>query len=370
MRKIVAVATLLAVLLVCPRAAASSSSGSPTWLWPVQGPVITPYRNGADPYAGGQHRGIDIAAPVGTPVVSAAAGIVTFAGTAGSSGLTVAVRTDDGFDSSYLHLSAIRVRAGQRVAAGAELGAVGTSGRRSAAESHLHFGVREAGSRFAYRDPLDFLPPPPAASPAPRGVPLPVAVPTTAHAEPVAAAPAVPLVAPLAPAGGPLALAPGPVAALVGPLGAAALAGPPDATIQSTGPFAAGGHGQPGSSPRAVTKRSLAAQPAPTRRGPAAGRRAARPRHTAPAAAGVPAAGPAATREGSRAPASVHAHRTLMQHRSARRGGGLDLGWLAACVGLVAAAALLGRPRATAGSLRRALALSPSIVRPPNADRS
>jgi hypothetical protein len=59
-----------------------------------------------------------------------------------------------------------------------------------------------------------------------------------------------------------------------------------------------------------------------------------------------------------------------MQHRSARRGGGLDLGWLAACVGLVAAAALLGRPRATAGSLRRALALSPSIVRPPNADRS
>src|SRR2546423_8378272 len=164
MRTIAAVTSLIAALLVCPQAAAS-----PTWQWPVEGRVITPYRNAADPYAGGQHRGIDIAAPVGTPVVAAAAGTVTFAGPAGSSGLTVAVRTDDGFDTSYLHLSAIRVRAGELVAAGADLGAVGTSGRRSAAEPHLHLGVREAGSRFAYRDPLDFLPPPPAASPAPKG---------------------------------------------------------------------------------------------------------------------------------------------------------------------------------------------------------
>ena len=42
-----------------------------SWSWPVQGEVITQYRNGADPYAGGQHRGIDIAAAAGTPVVAA-----------------------------------------------------------------------------------------------------------------------------------------------------------------------------------------------------------------------------------------------------------------------------------------------------------
>ena len=65
--------------------------------------MITPYRDGDDPYAAGQHRGIDIAAATGTPVVAASAGEVRFAGTAGSSGLTVSIRTADGlFDTSYL----------------------------------------------------------------------------------------------------------------------------------------------------------------------------------------------------------------------------------------------------------------------------
>src|SRR6184192_1686219 len=136
----VATATLIALLLASPPAVAAST----TWQWPVDGRVITPYRNGADPYAGGQHRGIDIAAPVGTPVVAATAGTVTFAGLVGSSGLAVAVRTADGrLDTSYLHLSSIQVAAGDRVAAGDSLGAVGTTGRRTAAEPHLHFGVRD-----------------------------------------------------------------------------------------------------------------------------------------------------------------------------------------------------------------------------------
>jgi Peptidase family M23 len=115
--------------------------------------------------------------------VAAVAGEVRFAGVAGSSGLTVSVRTDDGFDTSYLHLGATTVRAGERVSAGQRLGVVGTSGVRSAAAPHLHFGVREAGSRHAYRDPLAFLPPlaapgpePPAAVPAPAPAPAPPAV--------------------------------------------------------------------------------------------------------------------------------------------------------------------------------------------------
>ena len=52
------------------------------------------------------------------------------------------------------------------MAAGQRLGAVGTSGARSAERPHLHFGVRDAGSRHAYHDPLGFLPPAPAARPA------------------------------------------------------------------------------------------------------------------------------------------------------------------------------------------------------------
>ena len=163
--------TLTAFLLLSTPAHAS-------WSWPVRGDVITPYRNGDDPYAAGQHRGIDIAAPVATPVIAAASGDVLFAGTAGSSGLTVSVRTGDGFDTSYLHLSAIAVHEGAHVSAGERLGAVGTSGTRSAVQPHLHFGVREAGKRHAYLDPLSMLPPvvapPPSEAPRPAPAPAPL----------------------------------------------------------------------------------------------------------------------------------------------------------------------------------------------------
>ena len=176
---------LLAFLSLTPSAWAA-------WVWPLRGEVITPYRNGADPYAAGQHRGIDIAGAPGASVVAAASGEVRFAGTAGSSGLTVSVRTGDGrYDTSYLHLSATTVREGDRVAAGDRVGAVGTTGTRSAAAPHLHFGVRDAGSRHAYHDPLAFLPPPTVTQP-PREVPAPQASPV-----PVGPAPApVPAPAP------------------------------------------------------------------------------------------------------------------------------------------------------------------------------
>jgi hypothetical protein len=185
MRRFLPLTTALLIAFLAPVTPALAA-----WTWPLQGELITGYRNGDDPYAAGQHRGIDIAGAVGTPVVAAAAGQVRFAGVAGSSGLTVSVRTDDGFDASYLHLGAAHVRAGERVTAGQRLGVVGTSGVRSAEAPHLHFGVRVAGSRHAYRDPLTFLPPlsapapdAPAASPLPEPVP---AVPVTSP-EPVQA---------------------------------------------------------------------------------------------------------------------------------------------------------------------------------------
>src|ERR671922_759210 len=170
------------------------------WVWPLRGEVITPYRNVDDAYAGGQHRGIDIAGPVGARVVAAAGGEVRFAGTAGSSGLTVSVRTTDGFDTSYLHLSSFSVREGELVSPGDALGAVGLTGSRSASEPHLHFGVREAGTRHAYRNPLDFLPPPevPPAPDSPHAAPSPAPVPT-----PFAPAPAPAGEPGRVPAGGP-----------------------------------------------------------------------------------------------------------------------------------------------------------------------
>jgi len=170
----------LVVALLAVSLAVAPSAGA-DWSWPVPGRVITPFRLGADPYAPGQHRGIDIAGSPGTRVTAAAAGVVRYAGMAGSSGLTVAVRTADRrFDTAYLHLSAVVVRAGERVAVGQTLGTVGSTGRRSAAAPHLHFGVRRAASRHGYLDPLVLLPGDPAPrSMPPARIPAPVAVPAS-----------------------------------------------------------------------------------------------------------------------------------------------------------------------------------------------
>src|SRR3954453_18453918 len=118
--------TLITALAAAPQLLSFDALATGGWTWPIRGPVVTPYRNGGDPYAAGQHRGIDIGAPAGSRVVAAVGGTVTFVGTGGSLGLTVAERTSDGpFDLSYLHLSSIAVHRGDVLAAGAAVGAVG-----------------------------------------------------------------------------------------------------------------------------------------------------------------------------------------------------------------------------------------------------
>jgi hypothetical protein len=159
----------------------------------VRGPVLTMYANdNARPYAGGMHRGIDIAADVGTAVVAARSGTVTYAGALGSSGNVVAVR-DGRYAVSYLHLGSVSVSRGDRVAAGARVGEVGTTGRRSVPEPHLHFGVRLARVDGHYVDPLSLLPGlgrnasptvPVPAGPVPRTETAPVRHPVVATARP------------------------------------------------------------------------------------------------------------------------------------------------------------------------------------------
>jgi hypothetical protein len=186
MRVLVAVLVAVVVLGAAPPAA-----GEESWVWPVEGRVLTPYSNdNGRPYAGGMHRGIDIAAERGAGIVAARAGTVSHAGVVGSAGLTVAVRTADGRHvTSYLHLAAVAVKKGDSIAAGARIGAVGTSGRRSVAEPHLHFGVRLAEAEDHYVDPLSVLPavrPRPAPPPAPAPAPVPVRTAPVAAPVPVA----------------------------------------------------------------------------------------------------------------------------------------------------------------------------------------
>ena len=153
-RSIIAVTAAVAWLLLV----AAPAWGDGGWTWPVRGRVVTTYANdNARPYAGGMHRGIDVAAHRGAPVVAARAGTVTYAGPLGAAGTVVAVQAGR-YATSYLHLGDVSVSRGDRVASGARLGEVGTTGRRSVAEPHLHFGVRLAGVDNRYLDPLSLLP--------------------------------------------------------------------------------------------------------------------------------------------------------------------------------------------------------------------
>ena len=85
------------------------------WTWPVGGRILRPFVFGSDPYAGGQHRGMDVAGDLGTDVLAPASGTVSFAGTVPKGGKTLSIRTPDGYTVSLQHLGSIRVRKGDPV---------------------------------------------------------------------------------------------------------------------------------------------------------------------------------------------------------------------------------------------------------------
>lgn len=122
-----------------------------SYAWPVTGPVIRGFEPPPDPYSAG-HRGIDIAAPLGTDVRAAQGGAVAFAGWVGGS-LFVSIDHADGVRTTYSWLSAVTVRRGQVVAKGAVIGASG-HGHIEVSTPHLHFGARVGTT---YIDPMLLL---------------------------------------------------------------------------------------------------------------------------------------------------------------------------------------------------------------------
>lgn len=132
---------------------AAAVPGSGTWSWPVVGPVIGVFEPPEMPFGSG-HRGIDIAAPFGTTVAAAEAGVVTFAGPVGGE-LFVTLDHGGGLTSTYSWLSERLVSRGDVVPRGAP---IARSGRGHAGSStpHLHLGVRLDGE---YLDPMSFLGP-------------------------------------------------------------------------------------------------------------------------------------------------------------------------------------------------------------------
>jgi murein DD-endopeptidase MepM/ murein hydrolase activator NlpD len=137
-----------------PPPSASATTDGPAWgtyRWPVHGPVIRPFEEPANPYGSG-HRGIDIAAPFGTAIRAPADGTVSFAGTVAGS-LFISIDHDGGIRTSYSWVSAIAVKKGQTVAAGAVIGRTG-QGHPGSDRTHLHFSARLNGT---YIDPMLLL---------------------------------------------------------------------------------------------------------------------------------------------------------------------------------------------------------------------
>jgi hypothetical protein len=129
------------------------------WTWPVDGPVLQPFSfDPGDPYAAGQHRGIDIAASRGAPVVAPAGGTISFAGTVPGGGLTLAIRTPDGYSATLVHLGVITVARGATVGEGSIVGSVGPTGDPEHAQPYVHLGIRIAADPQGYVDPLSLLP--------------------------------------------------------------------------------------------------------------------------------------------------------------------------------------------------------------------
>lgn len=112
---------------------------------PITGEWGSGFGTRIDPFTGEtrMHQGIDVSAPEGTPIRAVSEGVVSFAGSRGGFGNLVVIDHANGLQSYYAHQSVIGVAVGDQVAAGTEIGAVGSTGRSTG--PHLHFELRRDG---------------------------------------------------------------------------------------------------------------------------------------------------------------------------------------------------------------------------------
>ncbi len=137
-------------LLVMTLVLGLTAAPAHAWHRPVPGAVARGFAYwAAEPFAAGQHRGADFAGSPGEVVRAACSGRVAYAGRG-----VVTLRCGP-WRVTHLPLATLSVDAGARVREGERLGTLAAS----AEHAGLHLGVRRAGARFAYVDPLPFLGP-------------------------------------------------------------------------------------------------------------------------------------------------------------------------------------------------------------------
>jgi murein DD-endopeptidase MepM/ murein hydrolase activator NlpD len=146
----------LPVTLITPRAASTrrredhgAHAPGMRFAWPVTGGIVT---SGFGERGHSFHDGIDISAPVGTPVHAAQDGEVIYSDVLRGYGNVIIVRHAGGFATVYAHNQMNRVHDQQHVRQGDVIATVGDSGRTSGA--NLHFEVRQDN---VAHDPLEFL---------------------------------------------------------------------------------------------------------------------------------------------------------------------------------------------------------------------
>jgi murein DD-endopeptidase MepM/ murein hydrolase activator NlpD len=126
-------------------------------LWPVRGGVLTsPFGSRYHPIrqTTRMHEGIDIGAPMGTPIMAAAPGEVIAARPSNGYGYIVVIYHGNGLSTLYAHMyaSTVKVRVGDQVKQGQEIAAVGSNGWSTG--PHLHFEVHEHSNPV---DPMKYF---------------------------------------------------------------------------------------------------------------------------------------------------------------------------------------------------------------------
>jgi murein DD-endopeptidase MepM/ murein hydrolase activator NlpD len=131
--------------------AASRAAREPAFVLPTQGRLTTCFCT----RWGTMHWGIDLAAPLGTPIVAAADGVVLRAGPASGYGNAVYIQDADGNVEIYGHMRYMYVEAGDVVSAGDTIAKVGSEGQSTG--PHLHFEIHKGGMNGKPTDPQDWL---------------------------------------------------------------------------------------------------------------------------------------------------------------------------------------------------------------------
>jgi murein DD-endopeptidase MepM/ murein hydrolase activator NlpD len=128
-----------------------SQTTSKSFIWPSKGVLTSGYGR----RWGRMHKGIDIGAPIGTPIVAVANGEVITAGwNSGGFGNLVKIEHPDGTITLYAHNNKILVRKGQIVQQGEQISELGNTGRSTG--PHLHFEIHQNGKNAV--NPLAYLP--------------------------------------------------------------------------------------------------------------------------------------------------------------------------------------------------------------------